>query len=163
MTKKRQALLAAQKALSSDGRLVLAALSDNGDRPIDRHNIRVKSELPAFVVSDLSKKERAKRLIVLSAEQKQAARILEPAPSMPSAPMRSGMVPSARTRGSPSHPASVNPRTRMAHRADHVRRLPNEVAGEDTKLRADFGAYALLTASSPKFAATQVPAAGPVP
>lgn len=88
---KREALLAVQKELSPDGRLVLAALSEKIDRQMNRHNTQVKSELKAFVVSELIKKERAEGPIVLSAEQKQAARIPEPAPSMPSAPTRSAV------------------------------------------------------------------------
>lgn len=51
----------------------------------------------------------------------------------------------------------------MAHRADQVWRLPNEVTGKDTRLPGDPGASALPTSSRPRFATTQAPAAGPVP
>ena len=91
LAEKRQALLAAQKELSPDGRLVLAALSEKIDRQMNRRNAQVKSELKAFVVSELIKKERAEGPIVLSAEQKQAAHSPEPAPSVPSAPTRSAV------------------------------------------------------------------------
>jgi uncharacterized protein (DUF2267 family) len=51
----------------------------------------------------------------------------------------------------------------MAHRADQVWRLPNDVTGKDTRLPADHGASVSATASGSRFAAAQAPAAEPMP
>lgn len=77
----RKAVRAAQKELSPDGRLMLAALSEKIDRQMSRHHLETKAEMKAFVATELVKKERAQGPIVLSAEHKRAAASPEPAHS----------------------------------------------------------------------------------
>ncbi|MGL4961217.1 MAG: LPD7 domain-containing protein [Inquilinus sp.] len=69
----RRILREAQKELSADGRIMLAALSEKIDRQMNRLNTEAKAELKAFVGTELVKKERAEGPTVLSAEQKRAA------------------------------------------------------------------------------------------
>jgi hypothetical protein len=75
----RKAVREAQKALSPDGRLMLAALSEKIDRQMSRHQSETKAEIKAFVAAELMKKERSQGPIVLSAEHKRAAASPEPA------------------------------------------------------------------------------------
>jgi hypothetical protein len=77
----RKAVREAQKELSPDGRLMLAALSEKIDRQMSRHHLEIKAEMKAFVATELVKKERSQGPIVLSADQKRSAASLEPAPS----------------------------------------------------------------------------------
>lgn len=77
----RKAVREAQKELSPDGRLMLAALSEKIDRQMSRHHLETKAEMKAFVATELVKKERSQGPIVLSADQKRAAASLEPVPS----------------------------------------------------------------------------------
>lgn len=77
----RKAVREAQKELSPDGRLMLAALSEKIDRQMSRHQLETKAEMKAFVATELVKKERSQGPIVLSADQKRSAASLEPAPS----------------------------------------------------------------------------------
>ncbi len=79
----RRTLKEAQKELSPDGRLVLAAMGEKIDRQMNRHNTEAKAEMKAFVASELVKKERAEGPVVLSPEQKQTAQAPEPARSEP--------------------------------------------------------------------------------
>ncbi|HYH37642.1 MAG TPA: LPD7 domain-containing protein [Azospirillum sp.] len=69
----REALHAAQRELSADGRLVLAALSDAIDRRMTRIGVAAKAELTAFAAAELVRKERARGPVVLTAEQRRAA------------------------------------------------------------------------------------------
>lgn len=69
----RKVVREAQKALSPDGRLMLAALSEKIDRQMSRHNTETKAELKAFVASELLHKEWGQGPIVLSADQKRTA------------------------------------------------------------------------------------------
>jgi hypothetical protein len=78
LTEPRKALATAKEDLSPDGRLILAALSEKIDRQMDRHNAQAKSDLKAFVVTELAKKERAEGPIVLSVDQKRLATAPEP-------------------------------------------------------------------------------------
>lgn len=82
----RTALRAAEQALSADGRLVLAALSEKIERQMNRVNAEAKADLKLFAASQLGKKERAEGPVVLSAEQKRAAHALEPARVAPVPP-----------------------------------------------------------------------------
>lgn len=75
----RRALRDATGELSSDGRLVLSAMADKIDRQMNRHNIEAKTEMKAYVATELVKKERAEGPVVLSAEQKRTAAAPEPA------------------------------------------------------------------------------------
>jgi hypothetical protein len=68
----RRAIREAQRDLSEDGRLLLAALSDKIERQMNRLNTENKTELKAFVGSELMKKERAEGPTVLSQEMKQS-------------------------------------------------------------------------------------------
>jgi hypothetical protein len=77
----RKAVREAQKELSPDGRLMLAALSEKIDRQMSRHHLETKAEMKAFVATELVKQERSQGPIVLSADQKRSAASLEPAPS----------------------------------------------------------------------------------
>lgn len=85
----RTAFRAAQRTLSADGRLVLAALSEKIERQMNRVNAEAKAELKLFVAAELGKKERAEGPVVLSAEQKRAAHAPEPTPGTP-APAHQG-------------------------------------------------------------------------
>lgn len=86
----RKALRAARTALSPDGRLVLAALSEKIERQMNRINGDAKADLKRFVATELLKKERAGGPVVLTAEQTRAARAPEPARAdpAPAAPLR---------------------------------------------------------------------------
>jgi len=77
------ALEAAHRALSADGRLVLAALSETIDRRMTRIAGAAKADLKRFVAAELLKKERAEGPVVLSAAQKRAALAPEPARTAP--------------------------------------------------------------------------------
>lgn len=81
---------AAEAELSSDGRLILAALSERIDRQMQKLHDAAKMELRAFVAVELAKKERAEGPVVLSAEQRRAATAPEPAQaaSRPTPPPR---------------------------------------------------------------------------
>ena len=79
----RKAVHDAQRELSADGRLVLAALSEKIDREMNRHNLEAKANMKAFVAGELVKKERAEGPIVLSAGQKRAAAAPEPTQAAP--------------------------------------------------------------------------------
>ncbi|HYD70739.1 LPD7 domain-containing protein [Azospirillum sp.] len=77
------ALQAAHRALSADGRLVLAALSETIDRRMSRIAGAAKADLKRFVATELLKKERAEGPVVLSATQKRAVLAPEPARTAP--------------------------------------------------------------------------------
>lgn len=77
----RKALREAQRELSPDGRLVLAAMGEKIDRQMNKHNTEAKAEMKAFVATELVKKERSEGPVVLSADQKRAAAAPEPAPA----------------------------------------------------------------------------------
>lgn len=80
-----KALREAEKVLSEDGRLVLAALSEKIDRqmiPLDAHE---KAQMKTHAASELIKKERLEGPIVLSLEQKQIACAPRPLEVMPRA------------------------------------------------------------------------------
>jgi Large polyvalent protein-associated domain 7 len=79
----RKVVRNAEKELSQDGRLILAALSEKIDRQMNKHNNETKVEMKAFVATELVKKERAEGPIVLSAEQKRVAAAPEPTPFVP--------------------------------------------------------------------------------
>lgn len=79
----RRAVREAQAQLSSDARLVLAALIEKIDRQMNRHNTESKAQMKAFVAAELVKKERAEGPVVLSAAQKRAAQAAEPACDAP--------------------------------------------------------------------------------
>jgi len=68
----------AQKHLSKDGRLVLAALTEKIDRQMNKLNLEAKTEIKAFVSTKLMQKEKEEGPIVLSKDQKKAA--TNPAP-----------------------------------------------------------------------------------
>lgn len=72
---------AAEAELSTDARLVLAALSEKIDRQMHKLNADAKLELRAFAAVELARKERAEGPVVLSAEQRRAATAPEPAPT----------------------------------------------------------------------------------
>lgn len=72
LASQRKAVREAQKELSGDGRLMLAALSEKIDRQMNRHSLETRAELKAFVALELGKKEWTQGPIVLSAAQKQA-------------------------------------------------------------------------------------------
>jgi Large polyvalent protein-associated domain 7 len=74
----RRTIREAQKELSADGRVMLAALSEKIDRQMNRLNTEAKTEIKAFVGTELVKKERAEGPTVLSAEMKRAATTPEP-------------------------------------------------------------------------------------
>ena len=75
----RRTIREAQKELSADGRVMLAALSEKIDRQMTRLTSEAKVEIKAFVGTELVKKERAEGPTVLSAEQRQAATAPVPA------------------------------------------------------------------------------------
>ncbi|KND61528.1 hypothetical protein BVER_04486 [Candidatus Burkholderia verschuerenii] len=74
----RRTIRAAQKELSEDGRLLLAALGEKIDRQMNKLNTEAKTEIKAFVGAELMKKERAEGPTVLSPDQKRAATAPEP-------------------------------------------------------------------------------------
>jgi len=80
VTDNRRTIREAQKELSQDGRLLLAALSEKIDRQMNKLNTEAKTEIKAFVGSELMKKEKAEGPTVLSQEQRQAATAPAPAP-----------------------------------------------------------------------------------
>ena len=82
----RRTLRDASAELSSDGRLVLAAMAEKIDRQMNRHNLESKTEMKAYVATELVKKERAEGPVVLSAEQKRTASAPEPARAEPARP-----------------------------------------------------------------------------
>jgi hypothetical protein len=88
ITDNRRAIRDAQKELSEDGRLMLAALSEKIDRQMNRLNAEAKTEIKAFVGAELVKKEHAEGPTVLSAEMRRAA--TAPAPKQGPAPAPSG-------------------------------------------------------------------------
>ena len=85
----RQTIRDAQKELSADGRVILAALSEKIDRQMNRLNTAAKTEIKAFVGAELVKKERAEGPTVLSSEMKRAARSPEPS-ARPAVPAPTG-------------------------------------------------------------------------
>ena len=82
LAENRKVVRDAEKELSQDGRLMLAALSEKIDRQMNKHNTETKAEMKAFVATELVKKERAEGPIVLSADQKRMAASPEPVPSV---------------------------------------------------------------------------------
>lgn len=82
----RRTLRDASAELSSDGRLVLAAMAEKIDRQMNRHNLDAKTEMKAYVATELVKKERTEGPVVLSAEQKRTASAPEPARAEPARP-----------------------------------------------------------------------------
>jgi hypothetical protein len=85
----RRSIREAQKGLSEDGRLMLAALSEKIDRQMNRLNMEAKTEIKAFVGTELLKKERAEGPTVLSSQQRQAVTAPEPIRALaPVAPAR---------------------------------------------------------------------------
>ena len=75
----RRTIRAAQRDLSEDGRLLLAAMSEKIDRQMNKLNTEAKTEIKAFVGAELMKKERSEGPTVLSSNQKRAAAAPEPA------------------------------------------------------------------------------------
>ena len=73
-------------ALSPDGRIMFAALSEIVDRQMNKQNVESKTELKAFVATELLKKERVEGPVVLSAEQRLAASAPEPVRQAPREP-----------------------------------------------------------------------------
>jgi hypothetical protein len=69
----RKALRMAEADLSSDGKLILAALSEKIDRQMNRYNSDAKAELKLFVATELQAKERTQGPVQLSAEQRRMA------------------------------------------------------------------------------------------
>lgn len=69
----RKALRTAEAELSSDGKLILAALSEKIDRQMNRYNSDAKAELKLFVATELQAKERSQGPVQLSAEQRRMA------------------------------------------------------------------------------------------
>jgi len=88
VTDNRRVIREAQKELSEDGRLLLAALSEKIDRQMNRLNTEAKTEIKAFVSGELLKKERAEGPTVLSPDQKRAATAPAPDPKPVPAPAR---------------------------------------------------------------------------
>jgi Large polyvalent protein-associated domain 7 len=82
-TDSRRVIREAQMELSQDGRLMLAALSEKIERQMNKLNSEAKTEMKAFVASELVKKERTEGPIVLSGEQKRAATAPQPAQAAP--------------------------------------------------------------------------------
>lgn len=65
--------------LSPDGRMVLSAFEEKIERQMNRLNGEAKAKLRGFVAGELVRKERAEGPVVLSAEQRRAAAVPEPA------------------------------------------------------------------------------------
>lgn len=70
----------AAAALSDDGKLVFAAMSEKIDRQMNKLNADGKAEMKAFVATELVKKEKAEGPVMLTKEQRQLATAPEPAP-----------------------------------------------------------------------------------
>jgi len=98
-TDSRRAIREARRELSEDGRLVLAALSEKIDRQMNRLNTEAKTEIKAFVGTELLKKERAEGPTVLSQQQREAATAPERAPAAPSPVRRVEPQPPRRSLG----------------------------------------------------------------
>jgi hypothetical protein len=79
----RRSIREAQKGLSEDGRLMMAALSEKIDRQMNRLNREAKTEIKAFVGTELLKKERTEGPTILSSRQRQAVTAPEPARTPP--------------------------------------------------------------------------------
>jgi len=69
----------AAAALSDDGKLVFAAMSEKIDRQMNKLNAEGKAEMKAYVATELVKKEKAEGPVVLTKEQRQLATGPEPA------------------------------------------------------------------------------------
>ncbi len=69
----------AAAALSDDGKLVFAAMSEKIDRQMNKLNAEGKAEMKAFVATELVKKEKAEGPVMLTKEQRQLATAPEPA------------------------------------------------------------------------------------
>jgi len=69
----------AAAALSDDGKLVFAAMSEKIDRQMNKLNADGKAEMKAFVATELVKKEKAEGPVMLTKEQRQLAIGPEPA------------------------------------------------------------------------------------
>lgn len=63
----------AAAALSDDGKLVFAAMSEKIDRQMNKLNAEGKAEMKAFVATELVKKEKAEGPVMLTKEQRQLA------------------------------------------------------------------------------------------
>ncbi|WP_050452537.1 hypothetical protein [Candidatus Burkholderia verschuerenii] len=88
-------ILEAQKELSEDGRVMLAALSEKIDRQMNRLNTEAKTEIKAFVWAELVKKELAEGPTVPSADMKRAATSPEPTRAPAPAPAGRRIEPEA--------------------------------------------------------------------
>ena len=73
----RRAVREAEAVLSDNGKLMLAALSDNIDRKMNKLNADAKAEMKAFAAGELVKKERTDGPIVLTKEQIELAKAPE--------------------------------------------------------------------------------------
>jgi len=69
----------AAAALSDDGKLVFAAMSEKIDRQMNKLNAEGKAEMKAFVATELVKKEKTEGPVMLTKEQRQLATGPEPA------------------------------------------------------------------------------------
>ena len=68
----------AAAALSDDGKLVFAAMSEKIDRQMNKLNADGKAEMKAFVATELVRKEKAEGPVMLTREQRQLATGPEP-------------------------------------------------------------------------------------
>lgn len=68
----------AAAALSEDGKLVFAAMSEKIDRQMNKLNADGKAEMKAFVATELVRKEKAEGPVMLTREQRQLATGPEP-------------------------------------------------------------------------------------
>lgn len=73
----RKAVREAEAILSDNGKLMLAALSDNIDRKMNKLNADAKIEMKAFAAGELVKKERTDGPIILTKEQIELAKAPE--------------------------------------------------------------------------------------
>ncbi len=74
----RKTVREAESVLSDNGKLMLAALSDNIDRKMNKLNAEAKAEMKAFTATELVKKERTEGPIMLTKEQIELARGPQP-------------------------------------------------------------------------------------
>ncbi|MCM8738854.1 hypothetical protein M5E06_32715 [Azospirillum sp. A1-3] len=90
LTAARTALRVAQRALSGDGRLVLAALTEKIARDMASAGAQARAEVTRFAASALVRKEQAEGPVILSTAQRRALQALErtmpPASPMPARP-----------------------------------------------------------------------------
>jgi hypothetical protein len=117
----------AAAALSDDGRLVFAAMSEKIDRQMNKLNADGKAEMKAFVATELVKKEKAEGPVMLTKEQRQLAigpepaqqqaqAAQQPAPALKpvQAPERAPEVPERAPRPARDEPEPEQPRRRRS-------------------------------------------------